>query len=124
MEELNVEIFEDYVKFLVDFDYMVFEFKRRVGIVLLVDKYYKRSEEGMLNFVFLCRIEMGIRLILNEILFFLCLFLDFFVEIERNVDCLYFLNCWFDYRIFDKDGEIVGVVEMKSVGFLCFDVVV
>lgn len=93
MEELNVEIFEDYVKFLGDFDYMVFEFKRRVGIVLLVDKYYKRSEEGMLNFVFLCRIEMGIRLILNEILFLLCLFLDFFVEIERNVDCLYFLNC-------------------------------
>lgn len=123
VEELNVEISEDHAKFSADLDHMVSEFKRRVGIASSADKHHKRSEEGTPNFASLCRTEMGTRLILNEILFPLCSFLDFSVEIERNVDCLYLPNCRFDYRIFDKDGEIVGAVETKSAGSLRPDAV-
>lgn len=123
VEELNVEISDDHAKFSADLGHMVSEFKRRVSIALSADKHHKRSEEGTPNFASLCRTEMGTRLILNEILFPLCSFLDFSVEIERNVDCLYLPNCRFDYRIFDKDGEIVGAVETKSAGSLRPDAV-
>lgn len=123
VEELNVEIYGDHAKFSDDLGHMVSEFKRRVSIALSADKHHKRSEGGTPNFASLCRTEMGTRLILNEILFPLCSFLDFSVEIERNVDCLYLPNCRFDYRIFDKDDEIVGAVETKSAGSLRPDAV-
>lgn len=123
VEELNVEIYDDHAKFSDDLGHMVSEFIRRVSIASSADKHHKRSEGGTPNFASLCRTEMGTRLILNEILFPLCSFLDFSVEIERNVDCLYLPNCRFDYRIFDKDGEIVGAVETKSAGSLRPDAV-
>ena len=139
--KLKLERYKDFSRES-DLNHMVADFKRRVKIAsstvakhtafkgdTLIEKGKEEDEEetkeeGRLSFASLCRTEMGTRLILNEILFPLCSILDFTVEIERNVDCVYLPNCRFDYRIYDADGEIVGAVEAKRGGSIRPDSVV
>ena len=139
--KLKLERYKDFSRES-DLNHMVEDFKRRVKIAsstvakhsafkgdTLMEKGKEEDEEetkeeGRLSFASLCRTEMGTRLILNEILFPLCSILDFTVEIERSVDCVYLPNCRFDYRIYDADGEIVGAAETKRDGSIRPDSVV
>ena len=139
--KLKLERYKDFSRES-DLNHMVADFKRRVKIAsstvakhtafkgdTLIEKGKEEDEEetkeeGRLSFASLCITEMGTRLILNEILFPLCSILDFTVEIERSVDCVYLPNCRFDYRIYDADGEIVGAAETKRDGSIRPDSVV
>lgn len=99
-------------------DQMVSNFRSRIKIASSTVTHSNRNSEETLNFTSLCRTEVGARLILNEIFFPLCSYLDLSVEIERNIDCSYLPNCRFDYRIVNSDGDVVGAVEAKSSGSL------
>jgi hypothetical protein len=120
--ELNQHSGQD-SKLRVPIDEMVSDFRRRIKIASsTVTKrstlFNPSNTEETLNFTPLCRTEVGARLILNEIFFPLCSYLDLSVEIERNVDCTYLPNCRFDYRIVNSDGDVIGAVEAKSAGSL------